>query len=61
AEEARKRADELQERSRVILEEQKTRITSAIEESRKAASKPEADADANIEIPLPPSPNGEAA
>ena len=58
AEEARKRAEDLQERSRVILEEQKTRITSAIDEARKGASQPEASAD--IEIPLPPSPNGEA-
>jgi gas vesicle protein len=57
AEEARNRAEELQERSRVILEEQKARIASAIEEGRKVAAKPEAD----IEIPLPPLPDDEAA
>ncbi len=58
AEDARKRAEELQERSRVILEEQKSRITSAIEDSRKSA--PQTDTPEEIEITLPPSPNGEA-
>jgi len=37
AEEARKRADELQQRGRQVYQEQRTRLTSAVEEGKKAA------------------------
>jgi len=37
AEEARRRADELQQRGRQVYQEQRTRLTSAVEEGKKAA------------------------
>jgi gas vesicle protein len=37
AEEARRRADELQQRGRQVYQEQRTRLTSAVEDGKKAA------------------------
>jgi len=37
AEEARRRADDLQQRGRQVYQEQRTRLTSAVEEGKKAA------------------------
>jgi|WetSurMetagenome_2_1015567.scaffolds.fasta_scaffold817623_1 gas vesicle protein len=42
-EEARKRAEELQERSRVVLEEQKAKLTQAIDDVKQGASQVKTD------------------
>ncbi len=53
-EEARQRAAELQERGRVILEEQKTRINKVVEDARKGATPPNGN-EVVVDAPATPS------
>ena len=51
---ARKRAEELQERGRVVLEEQKARLNQAIEDAKKGAAQVKSDMTPPVEPPAEP-------
>jgi gas vesicle protein len=53
-EDARKRAEELQERSRVVLEEQKARLNQAIEDAKRGTAQVKVDLTTPVEPPPAP-------
>jgi len=53
-EDARKRAEELQERSRVVLEEQKARLNQAIEDAKRGTAQVKSDLTPPVEPPPAP-------